>query len=74
MTWKRNIFVVPSGALRKKFVDELAQLFHTYAEASALEGVALYAAMVMPVSSATEIRLFLREDFSSGEKVIFIAY
>ena len=46
--WKRNIFAVPSGALGKRFVNELARLFRAYADASALEGVALCAAMVVP--------------------------
>ena len=46
--WKRNIFAVPSGALGKRFVNELARLFCAYADASVLEGVALCAAMVMP--------------------------
>ena len=46
--WKRNIFAVHSGALGKRFVNELARLFRAYADASVLEGVALCAAMVMP--------------------------
>ena len=46
--WKRNIFMVPSGAQGKKFTNELSRLFRAYAEASALESVALYAAMAMP--------------------------
>ena len=46
--WKRNIFMVPSGAQGEKFTNELSRLFRAYAEASALESVALYAAMAMP--------------------------
>ena len=46
--WNRNLFLVPSGNAGKDFVTELARLFRSYAEASALESVALKAAMVMP--------------------------
>ena len=48
VTWKRNIFRVPSGAIGKKFVSELSRLFHAYADSSALESFALKAAMVLP--------------------------
>ena len=48
VNWKRNIFTVPSGTHGKRFVNELARLIRAYADASAMEGVALYAAMVMP--------------------------
>lgn len=46
--WRRNLFKVPSGKEGKAFVSELARLFRSYAEATALEQVALKAAMVMP--------------------------
>ena len=46
--WKKNLFKVPSGKAGKVFVRELARMFQAYADASALESVALYAAMVMP--------------------------
>ena len=48
VTWRRNLFNVPSGRNGKAFVAELARLFHAYAGASALEGIALKATMVMP--------------------------
>jgi len=44
--WRRNVFLVPSGATGKEFVKELTRLFNAYAQASALESVALEAIMV----------------------------
>ena len=44
--WRRNVFLVPSGSVGKQFVKELTQLFDAYAQASALESVALEAIMV----------------------------
>ena len=41
--WRKNLFRVPTG-----FVQELARLFRTFADSSALESVAMRAAMVMP--------------------------
>ena len=46
--WKRNLFKIPSGKSGKSFVQELARFFHTYADKSALEAIALEAAMVLP--------------------------
>ena len=46
--WKRNLFKVPFGNLGRNFVSELARLFREYANNSALESVALKAAMTMP--------------------------
>ena len=46
--WKRNVFKVPSGKAGKEFVLELARLFRSYSEATALESVALKAVMLMP--------------------------
>ena len=43
--WRRNLFKVPSGKQGKSFVPELTRLFQSYADQSALEGVALKAAM-----------------------------
>ena len=45
--WRRNLFKVPSGKPGKSFVRELTRLFRAYAEGSALEGVALKAAMTI---------------------------
>ena len=46
--WKRNIFKVPSGKSGKSFVREMSRLLNAFGDASALEVVALKAAMVMP--------------------------
>ena len=46
--WKRNLFKVPSGNAGKAFVRELTRMFNAYAEGSALECVAMKAAMTMP--------------------------
>ena len=43
--WKRNIFSVPSGKVGTSFVSELSRLFCAYAEGTALESIALKAAM-----------------------------
>ena len=46
--WKKNLFYVPSGSAGKSFVWELARLFRSFAENTALEPVSMYAAMTMP--------------------------
>jgi len=46
--WKRNLFKIPSGKAGRMFVQELTRLFTAYAENSALESIALKAAMIMP--------------------------
>ena len=46
--WRRNLFKVPSGKAGRTFVHELSRLFQAYAESSALEGVAMKSAMIMP--------------------------
>ena len=46
--WRRNLFKIPSGKVGVAFVHELSRLFQAYAESSALEGVALKAAMILP--------------------------
>ena len=45
--WRRNVFTVPSGKAGTGFVSELSRLFLAYAEGSALESIALKAAMTM---------------------------
>ena len=45
--WRRNVFAVPSGKAGTGFVSELSRLFLAYAEGSALESIALKAAMTM---------------------------
>ncbi len=47
--WKINLFKIPYGGVGKLFVTELARLFKAFAEASALEAVALKAATIMPI-------------------------
>ena len=44
--WRRNVFMLPSGGVGKKFVRELTSLFLAYAQGSAMESVAIEAAMV----------------------------
>ena len=46
---QRNIFLTPSGAEGKAFIQEMARLFQAYAEGSAMESFALTAAMTMPL-------------------------
>ena len=46
--WRRNLFKIPSGKARKAFIRELTRMFRAYADGSALESVAMKAAMVMP--------------------------
>ena len=46
--WRRNLLKVPTGKSGKALVRELARMFQAYADGSALEGIALQAAMVMP--------------------------
>ena len=48
VTCRQNVFNIPSGKNGKAFVSELARLFRSFAEGTALESVALKAAMVMP--------------------------
>ena len=47
--WQRNIFLTPSGAEGKEFIQEMAQLLQAYAEGSAMASFALTAAMTMPL-------------------------
>ena len=46
--WKRNLFKVPSGKAGKLLVSELTRMFRAYSDGSALECIALKAAMIMP--------------------------
>ena len=58
--WKKNVFKVPSGKAGTAFVRELSRLFRAFADSSALEGVALKAAMTMPA-------LLLQKPFPSSK-------
>lgn len=44
--WKPNILVLPRGNLGKEFVKEIGRLFEGFANASAIEGIALKAVIV----------------------------
>ena len=46
--WRRNVFKIPSGKSGNSFIRELTRLIRAYAEGSAMESVALKAAMIMP--------------------------
>ena len=46
--WRRNLFKVPSGKSGKLFVREISRLFRAFGDGSAMESVALKAAMVLP--------------------------
>ena len=47
--WKHNFFYIPRGYTGESFVKELSRLFKAYAEASALESIALKAAFLFPI-------------------------
>ena len=47
--WRRNCFSVPLGRAGRAFVNELSRLYLAYGTASALEPVALKAAIVLPI-------------------------
>ena len=46
--WKHNLFLVPYGSAGSHFVTELAKLYEGFGSASAMECIALKAAMVLP--------------------------
>ena len=46
--WRRNLFKIPSGKAGTSFVREVSRMLRAYAESSALEGVAMKAAMILP--------------------------
>ena len=46
--WRRNLVKVPSGKVGTSFVQEVTHMFRAYAESSALEGIAMKAAMILP--------------------------
>ena len=47
--WKRNIFLLPSGATGKSFIQEITHLLQAFASGSAMESIALKASFVMQV-------------------------
>ena len=44
--WRRNVFSIPSGKCGKELISEIARLLQAYAEATALESIALKAVTV----------------------------
>ena len=48
-SWRRNIFKIPSGKSGNLFVKELTRLFNAFGEGTALESIALKAAMLLPI-------------------------
>ena len=47
--WKRNIFLLPSGATGKSFIEEITRLLMAFADGSAIECIALKAFFVMQI-------------------------
>ena len=47
VSWRRNIFILPTGKVGKAFIKELARLYQAYADKSPLECIALKACSVM---------------------------
>ena len=47
--WRRNCFTVPFAKAEKEFVRELSRLYSAFGSTSALDSVALKAAMVLPI-------------------------
>ena len=46
--WKKRFSSVTSGALGKKFINEMTKLISAYSEGSSIESIALKALMIMP--------------------------
>ena len=46
--WRQNLFKIPRGRSGKEFTAEMARLLAAFAEASALEDIAVKAAMTLP--------------------------
>ena len=47
--WRINIFSVPSGVIGKKYIGEVTRLYDALAEKTALEPIAMSAAIVLPI-------------------------
>ena len=47
--WRKNCFKIPLGNAGKSLADELCRLYSAFADASALESVALKATVVLPI-------------------------
>ena len=46
--WRKNVFMVPTGASGKKFINEITRLFDQWTNDTPLKGIALKAIHVMP--------------------------
>ena len=46
--WRKNIFIVPTGAAGKKFIDEISRLLNLWTNNKSLKNIALKAIHVMP--------------------------
>ena len=47
--WKRNLFMMPSGAVGKKYIEEITRLLKLWIQDSPLKSIALKTIHVMPV-------------------------
>ena len=68
--WKHNLFLVPYGSAGSHFVTELAKLYESFGSASAMECIALKAAMVLPalLLQKPHIRSKSRENINCLER------
>ena len=48
--WRKNVFMVPTSASGKKFINEFTRLFDQWIYDTPLKGIALKAIHVMPAS------------------------
>ena len=46
--WRRNIFLLPSGAAGKAFIEEMTKVANNFTAGSAMESVAMTLLMIMP--------------------------
>ena len=47
--WRHNCYFVPNGKVGRYFINELSRIYLTYGAATALESIALKAAIVFPI-------------------------
>ena len=48
MKWKRNLFLLPSGAVGKQFIEEMNKVVSSFVSQSSLESVSMSMLMIMP--------------------------
>ena len=46
--WKKNLFLLPTGAAGKKFITEMTRLMYTWINDNPMKNIALKAVHVMP--------------------------